>query len=189
MLVAQSCLTLCDPKECNPLGCSIYGILQAIILECVTIPFSRGSSQSRDQTQVSCIAGRYFIVWATREAQKVWIFLLFRLKKKKSHWMAVTLTRGNVCCKHVFLDHSVDVVRPTLDIGRCSSGLFRMWPAGPLPLTCNNEASCLISEAPSRSIFPQWCSVLQKLVVLHGFMNVSPPFMILLTLGKVTHQF
>ena len=35
--------------------------------------------------------------------------------------MAVTLTRGNVCCKHVFLDHSVDVVRPTLDIGRCSS--------------------------------------------------------------------
>ena len=44
-------------------------ILQARILEWVAFPFSRGSSQPRDQTQVSCIAGRGFILWATREAQ------------------------------------------------------------------------------------------------------------------------
>ena len=44
------------------------GILQARILEWVAIPFSRGPSQSRDQIQVSCIAGRFFIVRATREA-------------------------------------------------------------------------------------------------------------------------
>ena len=45
-----------------------HGILQARIPEWVAIPFSRGSSQPRDQTQVSCIAGRFFTIWATREA-------------------------------------------------------------------------------------------------------------------------
>ena len=40
------------------------------ILQWVAIPFSRGSSRSRDQTQVSCIAGRFFTVWATRVAHK-----------------------------------------------------------------------------------------------------------------------
>ena len=45
------------------------GILQARILECVAIPFSMGSSQPRDWTHVSCIAGRFFTIWATREAQ------------------------------------------------------------------------------------------------------------------------
>ena len=44
------------------------GILQARILEWVAIQSSRGSSQTRDQTQVSCIAGRFFTIWATREA-------------------------------------------------------------------------------------------------------------------------
>ena len=53
--VAQSCLTLCDPMECI-----VHGILQARILEWVAGPFSRGSSQPRDRTQVSCLAGRFF---------------------------------------------------------------------------------------------------------------------------------
>ena len=47
---------------------SIHGISQARILEWVAIPFSRGSSWPRDQTQVSCIAGGFFTIWATREA-------------------------------------------------------------------------------------------------------------------------
>ena len=55
--VAQSCPTLCDPVDCSPPGSSVHGILQVRILEWVTISFSRGSSQPRDQTQVSCIAG------------------------------------------------------------------------------------------------------------------------------------
>ena len=46
---------------------SVHGILQARILETVTIPFSRGLSQPRDQTCVSCIAGRFFTIWATRK--------------------------------------------------------------------------------------------------------------------------
>ena len=67
--VPQSCPTLCDPMDwCSPPGSSIHGILQARILEWVAISLSRGSSQPRDRTQVSCIVGRRFTVWATREA-------------------------------------------------------------------------------------------------------------------------
>ena len=65
---AQSCLTLCDPVDCSPPGCSVHGSLQARIMEWVVISFSRGSSRPRDQTQVSCIAGRRFNLWAAREA-------------------------------------------------------------------------------------------------------------------------
>ena len=64
----QLCLTLCNTMNCSPPASSIHGILQARILERVAIPFSRGSSWSRDQTQVSCIAGRFFTIWATRES-------------------------------------------------------------------------------------------------------------------------
>ena len=50
----------------------VHGILQARILEWVAFPFSRGSSQPRDQTQVSRIASVFFTSWATREAQEHW---------------------------------------------------------------------------------------------------------------------
>ena len=51
VLVAQSCLTLWDPVDWSPSGSSVHGILQTTILEWVAIPFSRGSSQPRDQTR------------------------------------------------------------------------------------------------------------------------------------------
>ena len=70
VLVAQSCLTLCGLMDCGPPGSSAHGVLQARILEWVTIPFSRGSSQPRDQTWVSCIAGGFFTISATREAHE-----------------------------------------------------------------------------------------------------------------------
>ena len=66
-LVAQSCPTLCDLTDCIPPDSSVHGILQVRILEWVAISFSRGSFQARDQTQVSCTAGRFFTNWATRE--------------------------------------------------------------------------------------------------------------------------
>ena len=69
VLVAQSCLTLCDPMDCSLPGFSVHGILHVRILEWVAIPFSRGSSWPRDQTWVSCIAGKFFTIWATGEAQ------------------------------------------------------------------------------------------------------------------------
>ena len=55
--VAQSRSTLCDPMDYT-----VHGILQARILEWVSFPFSRGSSQPRDKTQVSRIAGRFFLI-------------------------------------------------------------------------------------------------------------------------------
>ena len=59
--VAQSCLTLC-----NTMDYAVHGTLQVGILEWLAIPFSRGSSQLRDWTQVSHIAGEFFTSWATR---------------------------------------------------------------------------------------------------------------------------
>ena len=58
--VTRSCLTLC-----NPMNYTVHGILQARMLEWVAIPFSRGSSQPRDRTQVSRIASRFFASRAT----------------------------------------------------------------------------------------------------------------------------
>ena len=100
--VAQLCLILCDPMDYSLPGSSVQGILQAILLEWVAVPFSgdglqhcrqilyhlshqksprileliacpffRGSSWPRNQTGVSCITGRFFISWATREGAQV----------------------------------------------------------------------------------------------------------------------
>ena len=65
--VAQLYPTFCDPMDYSLPGSSVHGIFQARILEWVAMPFSRGSSQPRDQTRVSHIAGRLFTLWATRE--------------------------------------------------------------------------------------------------------------------------
>ena len=61
--------TFCDPRDYNLPGSSVNGISQARILEGVAIPFPRASSQARHWTQVSCLWGRFFTVWTTREAQ------------------------------------------------------------------------------------------------------------------------
>ena len=65
--VAQSCPTLCNPMGCSLPGSSVHGIFQARVLAWVAISFFRGSSQPRDRTWVSCIAGRCFTILATRE--------------------------------------------------------------------------------------------------------------------------
>ena len=68
--VSQSCPILCDPMDYTG-----HKILQVRILEWVAIPFSRGSSQPRDQTQVSHIVGRFFTSLDTREAQLPTLFI------------------------------------------------------------------------------------------------------------------
>ena len=60
VLFTQSCLTLCNPTDYSLPGFSVYGTLQARILEWIAILFSRGTSQPRDWTLVSCITGRFF---------------------------------------------------------------------------------------------------------------------------------
>ena len=96
--VAQLCLTLCDPMDCNLPGSSVHGILQAGMLEWVVMSFSRGSSQPRDQTWVSSTAGRFFTYWATRdskvtccvESPQIWLVLTYDLKEQRCQlkfWM------------------------------------------------------------------------------------------------------
>ena len=75
--IAQSCPTLCKPMDSSPPGSSVHGIFQARILEWVAISFSRRSFQPRDWTRVSCIVGRHFTIWATREI----------LKKGEVNWL------------------------------------------------------------------------------------------------------
>ena len=64
MKITQSCLILCDPVDCSPPGSSVYGILQARILKRAAIP-------SPGDLQVSCIASRFFTIWATKEAPAI----------------------------------------------------------------------------------------------------------------------
>ena len=58
-------------------GSSVHGIIQAKILEWVAIPFSRGSFWPKDRTQVSCVAGRFFTIRATREVPLNRLFFFF----------------------------------------------------------------------------------------------------------------
>ena len=70
-LIAQSCPTLCGPMDCSWPGSSVCGILQARILEWVTIHFCMGSSWPKDHTCFSCTAGGFFTIWATREIAQI----------------------------------------------------------------------------------------------------------------------
>ena len=69
-LVALSCLTLCNPMDCSLPGSSVHGDSPGknTGVGCHAPP-SRGSSQPRDRTQVSCITGGFFTVWATRNSR------------------------------------------------------------------------------------------------------------------------
>ena len=78
----------CDPMDCSLPGSSVHGILQERILKWVVISFSRGSSQPKNQTWVSCIAGRFFTDWATREAQ------LLKMQRISD----ATILRRIMCC-------------------------------------------------------------------------------------------
>ena len=79
--VAQLCPTLCSPMDCSLRGSSIHGIFQARVLEWVAISFSRGSSQPRDWTLVSRIAGRLFTLSATRE-ELHWLYSRILLESR-----------------------------------------------------------------------------------------------------------
>ena len=61
-------MTLYDLMDYIPPGSSAHGILQARTLDWVAVPFSMGSIWPRDQTLISCVAGRFLTIWATREA-------------------------------------------------------------------------------------------------------------------------
>ena len=73
---------------------TVHGILQARILEWVAIPFSRGSSQPRDQIQVSRIAGGFFTSWAKREALEYWSWVAYPFCRGSSPTQELMMTEG-----------------------------------------------------------------------------------------------
>ena len=113
VLVTLSCPTLCNPMDCSPPVSSVHRILQARLLEWVTISFSRGSFQPRNRTWVSRIAGRFFTVWATKDQifkvecfrrALMWILWRFSLLRtfpsfvgdisQKGHWRLLSWSLG-----------------------------------------------------------------------------------------------
>ena len=100
VLVSQSCLTLYNPKDYNPQGSSVHGILQARILERVGLPFPSpgdGSSRLRDGTQVSC-NNRQILYRLTTRSYNCWVIL--NIKKTTHTQMTI-----NSCpwCIYTFL--------------------------------------------------------------------------------------
>ena len=77
--VTQSCRTLC-----NPMDYTVHGILQARILEWVDFPFSRGSSQPRGQTQVSCTAGRFLHQLCHKGSPRLWEWVAYPFSRRSS---------------------------------------------------------------------------------------------------------
>ena len=97
----QSCLSLCNPLDCSPPGSSVHGILQARILEWITMPSSRRSSKPRDQTRdscSSCTAGRFFT--AEPPGKPItWIYhSLFCIHQLMNVWVAPSLAIMHKCC-------------------------------------------------------------------------------------------
>ena len=84
-LVIESCPTPATPWTVQPARLLCPWILQARILECVAISFSRGSSQPRIWTQVSCTAGRFFADWVMKEALSLYMM------SNLSQWMLYSL--------------------------------------------------------------------------------------------------
>ena len=90
--VVQLCLALCNPMDCSLPGSSVHGTFQARIMEWVAISFSREYSRPKDQTQVTCIAGRFFTVWATREAQLFFLCLpMYIFAVNTSHFVSLLI--------------------------------------------------------------------------------------------------
>ena len=99
------------PHEVSPPGSSVRGILQARILEWVAIPFSRGSSQLQDRTQVSHIAGRFFTIWAQWNKKLLAQSHRYQILDPKHHILILSLVfqrkrkKSNIICtnkvKHI----------------------------------------------------------------------------------------
>ena len=95
--VAHSCLTLCDPMRSH--GLSVFGIFQAKIVVWEAFRFSRGSSQSRDWTQVSRITGGFFSGWATEKPKNIGVGSLSLLQRI---FPTQELNSGLLHCRQIF---------------------------------------------------------------------------------------
>ena len=100
--------------DCNPPGSSVHGLLQARILEWVAIPNSRGSSWPREWTQVSCITGRFFTIWATRKAISSVQFSCSVIRLFVTSWTAALLASLSITNSwNLFKLMSIESVMPS----------------------------------------------------------------------------
>ena len=88
-LVRKLCPTLLQPHGLQPPGSSVHGISQARIVKWIAISLSRESSRLRDRIQVSCIAGRFFAIWATREALRKYRNNIMSLNSDHSNFLEI----------------------------------------------------------------------------------------------------
>ena len=141
----------------RPLGCSVHGILQAKILEWVAIPFSRGSSQPRDQTLVSCTAGRLCIMWATSEAQFTPKLFMksFQLKRGKN-------VQNNHVCMSLHKSLEMEIF---LKLGRRA----RDWIVQGKPWMWERKRASLLPSVGSSSFF--------KITFSSPLLPISPPLL------------
>ena len=107
--------------DSSPVGSSVHKILQARILEWVTISFSRGSSQPRDWTSVSRTVGRFFTDWATREALSMYVNL-------NQFYCAMCVSRFS--CVQLFVTVFTVVCQAPLSVG---SSRQEYWSGLPCP--------------------------------------------------------
>ena len=124
VLVAQTCLTLCDPMDCSLSAYQdrkhVHGIFQARTLEWVAIPFSRSSCWPRGWPWISCMVGRFFTIWATREAQ--WRYnlgLIFRLNTMSTSIVIIKEDCYLVANSYPTLCDSMDCSMPGFSVLHC----------------------------------------------------------------------
>ena len=154
VLVTKLCPTLLTPMDCSLPGSSVHGIFQARILEWVAISFSRGSYWPRVWTQVSCIAGRFFTIWATREAPRsprsdslLCLSLLEPMASRFSH--SASNRAGKYSFKWLFKlqwprPHNLLLASPVSDpVSRLTSHIY---------LYSLLLAYCLVSDLPGSSL-------------------------------------
>ena len=137
--------------DCSPPGSSLHGILQARVLEWVALSFSRGSSWCRDRTQVSCIPGRHFNLWATREAQSN-----SQSSRIKPRWAIFTLM---VRPRPVFKEHTITWEEFMNGVRQCRNISVLKW-FGDIPLGQEVSTCCRVTK-PVRHNY--WSPVLQLL--------------------------
>ena len=125
-LVSQLSPTLCNPKDCSPPGSPVHGDSQARILQWISVPSSRGSSQPRDQTQASHIAGRFFTIWVIWEAQEYWVGSISLLQ---GIFPTQEMNQGLLCCRQILyqLSHQGRSRKPCGSEAKKSGMLREKW--------------------------------------------------------------
>ena len=143
--VAQSCLTLCDPRDCSPPGSSVHGIVQARILEWVTISFSRDLPTKRSNPRLQHWQADSFHC-ATWEAWALLSYLFSVAENWDTDWRLI----ANIC---------LCITQVTV---RWSVLSYAWWRSQPLALSVSVAMSFCHSVSPSVSKMPAACSTKQR---------------------------